>query len=322
MKMKYNTLAGFIRSVACAALLALMTACNTHDDVFTPEDGGGVKPNPEPENTSLSLIVTRKGSLLNSSTWTDGNTLGLYLTRGALSQPYRNMPDSVSNVRARMLAGQWDLIPGPVTLIDEQAVIYAYGPYIREVDPFAVPVETKSRTDYLYGTHLAPQTAVNKSEPIATLEMKHALSLLELHVRKNHDFKQQAKLEEIVIESANDSIKLPVEGTMDISTGRVTATGFGYYSLDKLNQVLSDEHTDSCLYRMTMMPRDNQEKEVLLTIVVNGNRLSLPLGQEHDWQQGVINTYRIVFDGDDLRVENVEIKQWSEVFIEGEFEGR
>jgi hypothetical protein len=55
---------------------------------------------------------------------------------------------------------------------------------------------------------------------------------------------------------------------------------------------------------------------------VNGNRLSLPLGQEHDWQQGVINTYRIVFDGDDLRVENVEIKQWSEVFIEGEFEGR
>ena len=322
MKTNYNILEGIFRPLACAALVVLMLACNTHEDVFQPENGGGAKPNPEPENANLSLIVTRRGSLLSNSTWSDGNTLGLFLTRGALSQPYRNLPDSMSNIRARMMAGQWYLNPQYVTLTDEPAIIYAYGPYLREADPFAVPVETMSRTDYLYGTHLEPQTSVNKLDYTASLEMKHALSLLDIHVRKNHDFKQQAKLEEIIIESANDSIKLPVEGTMDISTGRVTATGFGHYSLTKLEQVLPDEYRDSCSYRMTMMPRDNQDGDVLLTIVVNGNRLSKPLKQEHDWQQGVINTYRIVFDGDDLRVESVEITQWNEVFIEGEFEGR
>lgn len=319
---QYNTLKKLFRPLAGMAFVALMVACNAHDDVYTPEDGGGAKPNPDPVDTQLSLIVTRKGSLLNEKTWSDGNTLGLFLTHGSLSQPYMNLPDSFSNVRARMLAGSWQLNPERVTLTEDKAVVYAYGPFLREVDPFAVPVETESRTDYLYGTHLEPQTSVNMYDRTATIEMKHALSLLDIRVRKNHDFKQQAKLDEIVIESANDSIKLPVEGTLDISNGRITPTGYGCYALDELAQVLSDEYTDSCAYRMTLLPRDNQDGQVQMTIVVNGHRLSLPLSREHDWHQGVVNTYNIVFDGHDLRVEKIEIVPWSDVHIEGIIEGR
>ena len=319
---RYFTLARRLCPWVWAALLALMTACNSHDNDFNPEQGGSVKPNPDPEVTDLQLIVTRKGSMLNSSTWSEGNTLGLFLTRGSLAQPYRKEADSCSNIRARMLAGTWHLTPEHVGLTEDEAVIYAYGPYLRQADPYAIPVETESSTDYVYGTHLGTQTMVNMFDRTATLEMKHALSLLDIRVRKNHDFKQQAKLEGIIIESSNDSIKLPVSGTLDISNGRISPTGFGSYTLDKLSQVLSDEYVDSCAYRLTLMPRDNMQDEVQMTIIVNGNRLSLPLNQEHDWQQGVINTYNIVFSGDDLRVEKVEITQWSEVMIEGEFEGR
>ena len=65
-----------------------------------------------------------------------------------------------------------------------------------------------------------------------------------------------------------------------------------------------------------------EEGEVFLTIVINGNRMSMPLHEDHDWRAGVRNVYNIIFDGKDLRLDQVEIKEWNEVHIEGEIEGR
>lgn len=317
----FKKLAASCLTGVCIALA--VTGCNKDNGVFNPDDTGGGNTSGEgTDSAQLQLIVSKVGSLLNQNTWKDGNTLGLFLTEGTLGRPYMDKEADYYNIKAYMFAGRWYLTPEIVSLYKDEAVVYAYSPYKKNVDPFAVPVETESRTDYMYGTHLSSQKAVDADSPIATLEMQHALSLLEINIRKNHDFKSRAFLSEISIEAAGDSLKLPVKGTMDIMTGEVTPDGYGRYALEKLNTVLPDVYTDSCSYRMTMMPRDNGAEEVQLSIVVNGNKLSIPLNEDQDWVQGVHNIYNIVFDGTDMRVEKVELVPWKEVYIEGEIEGR
>lgn len=322
--LRYKKACRVMRGMAGALLLMALIGCNTDKEFFNPDEGGGTSGSGGAgvENANLELIVSKKGSLLNSGTWTDGNSLGLFLTQGSLGRPYLNKPENYNNIKAYMYAGCWCLAPEEVELTGDEAVIFAYAPYMKNVDPFAIPIETESRTDYMYGTHLGTQSSVDRSSPVATLEMSHALSLLDLNVRKIFDFQSKAILEEITIEAANDSLKLPVKGTMDIMNGKITPTGYGKYTLQKLNQVLENDYTEAASYCLTMMPRENEEGEVFLTIVINGNRMSMPLHEDHDWRAGVRNVYNIVFDGKDLRLDQVEIKEWNEVHIEVEIEGR
>jgi len=320
--MSGNDISRSLRTMAGVLLLGVMCACNKGDDIYVPEQPGGNTEGPGTEMAQLELIVSKKGGLLGPKTWSDGNTLGLFLTERALGRPYREDADIYSNIKAYMLAGTWYLTPKQVMLTGQEAVVYAYSPYISGVDPFAVPVDTDKGIDYMYGTHLESQKGVDNVNPTAAIEMQHALSLIHLKVRKNHNFKAQAKLQEISLEAADDSLKLPVKGTLDIQTGKLTPDGYGRYTLQGLQQVLPDEYADSCTYRMFVIPRDNAEGEVQLTIKVNGNTLSMPLKDGNDWLQGVQNTYNIVFDGDDMRIEKVEINQWKEINIDGEIEGK
>ena len=304
-------------------LVMQLTACNKGEDIHLPSDGpGNGNGSGQVQEAQLELIVSKKGSLLGQNTWYDGNTLGIFLTEGNLGSPYLGDKDSYYNIKATMLAGTWYLKPEEVLLKDKEAVVYAYSPYENGVDPFAVPVIAGGEVDYMFGTHLQSQKAVDKDNETAAIEMQHALALIDFNVRKNHNFKGQAMLQQIALESVTDSIKIPVKGTMDIMTGKLTPDGYGRYCLDNLQQVLPDEYRDSCTYRMMVMPRDNAQDEVQLTIMVNGNRISLPLDADNDWQQGVRNTYNIVFEGTDLRIEKIEIAPWREINIEGQINGK
>lgn len=317
------TLGKSLNYVMGALLIILVAACNKGDDIHLPGDGpGNSTGSGQIQEAQLELIVSKKGHLLGQNTWNDGNTLGVFLTEGNLASPYLGDKDSYYNIKATMLAGTWYLKPEEVLLKEKEAVVYAYSPFFDEVDPFAVPVVAGNEVDYMFGTHLASQKSVDKDNETATIEMQHALALIDLKVRKNHNFKGQAMLQQICLEAVNDSLKLPVKGTMDIMSGKVTPDGYGSYCLDNLQQILPDEYRDSCSYKMTVMPRDNEEDEVQLTIVVNGNRLSMPLDKHNDWLQGVQNTYNIVFDGTDLRIEKIEIAPWQELNIEGQINGR
>lgn len=302
-------------------ICSLCAACNKDTDEFIPEGGGNIPSNGETgENGSqLVLLASKKGSLLSSYTWQDYNTIGLFLTEGMLDRPYLDNKDSYSNIKATMYAGLWQLEPGPVLLTDEKAIIYAYSPYSRGVNPYAVPVETNTRTLYMYGTHLKPQISVSKTDNVASLEMVNAMSIIDVNVRKSENFRSKAVLQEIAIEGRNDSIRLPIKGTMDIMTGQISYTGFGHYGMDDLQQALPLAYADSVSYRLTTFPRDNAEGEINLSITVNGNKLSMPLSAEHDWQAGIRNIYNIIFDGTDTRIESVYIQPWKDIEIkEGE----
>ena len=319
----YNRFKASLNCLFIAIGLVLVTACNKGDDIYNPGDNeSGGQGGEQTEDAQLKLIVSKKGSLLSQHTWNDGNTLGLFLTEGVLGRPYLGDKENYSNVKAYMWAGSWLLTPQKVQLTEDEAVIYAYSPYIKNVDPFEVPIETEKNIDYMVGKHHESQKSVDIYNNTASLEMQHVLSLIQINVRKNHNFKARALLQEIALESASDSRKLPVKGTLDIMTAAVTPNGYGSYQIANLNQVLPDEYRDSCSYHMMVLPRENKANEVFLSITVNGNRMSLPLNDENDWKQGVHNTYNVVFDGSDMRMEKVEINPWKEINIEGEIEGR
>lgn len=310
----------------CMIMLALAcTGCNTDSEEFIPEGGGVPGGGNQPDETGvyLEVMASKKGSLLTSATWSDYNTMGLFVTAGTLDKPYLDDKKVYSNVKATMKAGVWYLDPAEVLLTDQKAVIFAYSPYMREVNPYEVPVETDTRTLYMYGTHLKPQVSVYNEENLATLELQHAMAVVDINVRKTSSFKGKAILNEISIEGINDSIRLPVKGTLDIMTGHIRTSGFGSYSFKNLKQVLPVEFSDSCAYRMTAIPRDNQEKEVKICIDVNGNRMQLPLSADQDWVAGVLNTYNLIFDGTDLIVESVTIKPYKDVEVkDGELNER
>lgn len=305
--------------IICLGMAMIATACNKDTEDFMPEDGNNnYSPTDETEEY-MSLLASKKGSLLSSYTWQDYNTLGLFLTKGTLDQPYQDNKLAYSNIKATMNAGLWNLYPDPVVLTDDKAIIFAYSPYISNANPYAIPVETGTRTLYMYGTHLAPQVSVCKGDNIASLEMANAMAIIDIYVRKTENLQGQVFLEEIAIEGRNDSIRLPIKGTLDIMTGQLASTDYGKYGFDKLKQILNTSYSDTCLYRLTAFPRDNKENEVYLSIKVNGNRMSLPMNEEHDWKAGIRNIYNITFNGYDLDVENVQIKPWKDVEVkEGE----
>ena len=310
--------------VICLGLAMIATACNKDTEDFMPENGNNNNsPGTDETEQYISLLASKKGSLLSSYTWQDYNTLGLFLTKGTLDQPYQDNKLAYSNIKATMKAGLWNLDPGPVVLTDDKAIIFAYSPYISNANPYAVPVETATRTLYMYGTHLAPQVSICKGDNIASLEMSNAMAIIDINVRKSENFQGQAILQEIAIEGRNDSIRLPIKGKMDIMTGQLTPTGYGKYGFEKLEQKLHTSYTDTCFYRLTAFPRDNKENEVYLSIKVNGNRMSLPMNEEHDWKAGIRNIYNITFNGYDMEVEKVQIEPWKDVEVkDGELNER
>ena len=316
--MKLNTL---FFTAALAGFMTLGSGCNGDKPVFIPGDGPTLGGEDIPTDALLSLTVSKKNSLLSGHTWSDGNTLGLFLTKGSPDRPYRS-DGSATNVRAVMKAGLWTFPDGDVTLDDTPAVLFAYTPHRNGADPYSLPVETASGTQYMYGTHLSPQVSVREGEPMASLEMRHILSLVELRIRKHGNFRERALLQQVAIEAASDSTLLPVKGTVDIVTGALTETAYGSYGLSDMRRVLPVSYEDSCIWRLTTIPRDLAEGEVNLTLTVNGLRMSLPVPEENDWRAGQRSIYNIVVDADVARVEKVEIVPWRDIIIEGEFEDR
>ena len=316
--MKLNTLC---MTAALAGLMALGSGCNGEKPDFRPDDVPTLGGDDTDADALLSLVVSKKNSLLSGHTWSDGNSLGLFLTKGSPDRPYLS-DGSVTNVRSVMKAGLWTFPDGEVTLDDTPAVIFAYTPHRNGADPYSLPIETASCTQYMYGTHLSPQVSVRRGEPMASLEMRHVLSLVELRIRKHGNFRERAQLQQVGIEAASDSTLLPVKGTVDIVTGALTETAYGSYGLSGLSQTLPVSYEDSCIWRLTTIPRDLAEGEVNLTLTVNGLRMSLPVPEENDWRAGQRSIYNIVVDADVCRIERVEIVPWRDIVIEGEFEDR
>ena len=108
---------------------------------------------------------------------------------------------------------------------NDQAQLYAFYPYNSSVTSGkAIPVEMNSQTDYLY----AKATSISYSSPNGKVTFNHALSILSFNIDKNV-YSGKGMLKSIRIEGDD----FYTEGTMDVSTGVISGTKKGTFTLEK-----------------------------------------------------------------------------------------
>jgi len=319
-----------LRRMTLASCLALMTlsACNKADE---PIIGGGQTGSEEPggvpglDNDILSIFAYNGTTEISTGQWADGHSIGLFLTKDSLGNPYENNYDAYSNIPAVYTKEGWTTVPAAVKLTERPAIVYAYSPYRPDIDPRAMHVECASGTYYMYGTHAAPQTSVRKGSMIVRLLFKQAQSLIDFRMKKR-DWRGDLELQRIVIRRATDSSSrtggsvvadttsvtgLPIEGNLDIQTGDMTYTAYGQYDSGPMSQTVTENISSTARVLMPVMPLTAEDGPVELAFTVNGREMSVVLDEDTYFTSGARNVINLTFTGEGIEV-NSSIKDWAD----------
>ena len=325
--MKINSLYSW--AIASCLALGTLTACNEAEPSLVGGGELGTENSGIPGlSDDLLVVYAHHGTTeLEVNQWTDRYSFGLFLTKDSIGNPYENDDDLYSNIRCTYTKEGWKLDPERIPLSERPAVIYAYAPYREDLDPYAMPVECESGTYYMYGTHVEPQTSVRKGSMVARLLLKQTQALLDFKMRKR-EWRGELVLEKVYIRkkkqteqadetpsdsrSANESNALPIAGTVNIMTGRMTITEYGQYASPDMQQTVKTEYVNSARVVMPVIPRKIDKNEVELVFVVNGMEKSITLPENINWNAGKRNVINLTFTGEGIEIET-SIKPWTDV---------
>lgn len=314
-------------TVLTVLLAASVAACNNDDPAFVG-GGTGIDNNTEIPGLAtdiLGIFTYNGGTEVESNVWAENMSLGLFLTKDSLINPYENDRDTYSNIKCVYTKVGWRTQPDDIKLSDRPAVIYAYAPYQKDVDPFFIPVECVSGDYYMYGTHLEPQTSVRKGANVAKIHMKHMLALIDFRIRKL-DWDGKLELQNVVIRrkgyTAVDSMSravvadstnaLPIEGTFDLQSGILTNTGYGQYESGRLSAVVTEDFNTSARFTQTVMPMNVEKDMVEIAFTLNGIEKSIVLREGKDWTAGARSIINLTFTGEGFEIEE-SIKPWVDI---------
>lgn len=301
------------------ALSTVTTSCNRSDNIEydsdTLVDGR--------DKRFLYSFFLKENEDIDKPSWADGQAVGAFLTEEfmGLGNAYRNDPAQYNNLYHMYVAGVWQSTPPAIRLYDSNAVIYAYYPFVPDVNPKAVAMSVKAQTDYMYGTHQAPQTAVCEGKNVAYIQMKHAMSMLDFRFRKE-DFKKDVVISAVMLNKVHRTDRddkydqLPLAATLDIATGNVTQTEWGQIRFDGFEYLLTDDFNDKNRLLRYVFPYDIIYDEIELTLCINGEYYTTTLDWQNDWNRGFRCVYNIVFTGRNIYIDSVEIKPWKNVDID------
>lgn len=318
------------RTAVLGLMVTALAACNNDEPAFV---GGGTGTGgnsgiPGLKSDVLGLFAYNGGTEVESNVWTEKMTMGLFLTKDSLNNPYENDRSTYSNIKCVYTKAGWQTDPAEINLSDRPAVIYAYAPYQENVDPTCVPVECESGEYYMYGTHLEPQTSVRKGDNVAKLLMKQVQALVDFRIKKK-DWDGILVLQKLVIRRKgsvlNDSVAtarasvkadstnaLPIAGVMDIQHGTLVNTGYGQYTSKTISGVVTEEFNTEARIVQTVMPMDIKKDMVELVFTINGMEKSITLRENQDWKSGTRNIINLTFTGEGFEIEE-SIKPWEDV---------
>ena len=157
---------GFL-SLLFASVVGL-TGCNNLDDASTLSAG----------KLDLSFGVQQPASraVITDDYLPSGAQVGVTLS-GTGYDAYTNVCYTASGTgTSQSWAGSDDVL-----LTSSTAKLYSYYPYSSTVSSDAIPVETASQTDYLYGT---PVTGISEAKASTGVTLNHALANLKITVAK------------------------------------------------------------------------------------------------------------------------------------------
>lgn len=187
-----------------ALALISMTAC-----------GGGDGGSKFSEVTFTTEIQTRAVAPNVLNDFASGDQMNIYKSEKA-----QISLDWTTAHQAMYGGGEWKGSPAITMTGGEEAYFFAAYPYVAgATNPNEIPVKTADQIDVLYS---GGGVLVTESNPSGRFSMRHAMAIIAFNIQSYVG----GKLQQIEF----DSEQFPLEGTMRITSGRITATAWGPYT--------------------------------------------------------------------------------------------
>ena len=237
-----------------------------------------------------------------------GNGIGLFVT-ATDGTAYDGKTTGYSNVKYAYSNSKWSAA-SPIYLSNTSGKLYGYFPYsTAATDLKAIPVESSlNSTDYLYAT----SQDVSFSNKSVNLQMNHALARLHLTIKKGDKYLSDCNLTKIVLQSK----AIDASGTMDITTGAVTATKqsdeTGTFELTGTDAVSEAGIEKDIL----LVPADNSEgkKDITLTLTIDGvdAEVNFTADKGLDIRSGIQCNATLTIEDTGIKVTGVGIGVWGD----------
>lgn len=305
----------FFFMAAMTASVFCLSSCSDDDPVNS--GSGDVALEIRTEIADIDVTQTR-ASLV--SVFPEGTNIGLFVASGALGTNYDSYTGN-ANVRSVLKNGVWTQSP-EIRLTGEKATVYAYYPYSgNNSDGKAILVDHSTQQDYMYGTHTAGQSAINKQNPTVSLTMKHAMALVQFNICKVN-YPWEGKLTCIEIANADKKAVVFNEGALDLSTGNIrNTTGKNraaalqaysdIYPLLTIPESLSENETDFLKVFVLPVASTGAEGDVLFKFTIDGRIYTWKVPAGTAWKGGTKNTYTVTLGGSSFKIGNVRIEDWT-----------
>ncbi len=266
-------------------------------------------------NIAPTISVTR--SFLKT-TMPNNAEMGLF-ARGLNDQLYCDVAGN-NNVKSVYNGTSWTNTP-QVILNREPATIYAYYPYQEgETDPEAVHINHTKRVDFLYGSNVLQSPKTSSSNPVASINMKHAFAKLVFKLSKKN-YAGKAQLDLISIWNVNGNNTLISEGSINLKNGVITKdpTKKGWAQAthhpdSRPLQIIPDTPSSNeadypVIYVMPTLIRTG--KEVEMSFSIDGQGYPFPVPANTNWESGKKYVYNVVLSGTSIAAQNVTVADWN-----------
>ena len=274
------------------------------DNALQIESVSGISPFALMQEPASKAVIT--GETLPSEE--AGNGIGLFVT-ATDGTAYDCKTTGYSNVKYAYSSEKWSAT-SPIYLSNTTGKLYGYFPYnVDAANLTAIPVVSSlNGTDYLYAT----SQDVSFSNKSVNLQMNHALARLHLTIKKGDKYLSDCSLTKIVLQSK----AIDANGTMDITTGTITATkaadATGTFELTG-----SDAVTTAGIEKdILLVPADNSEgkKDITLTLTIDGVDAEVKFTADKglDIRSGIQCNATLTIEDTGIKVTGVGVGVWGD----------
>lgn len=298
--------------------VSIIGCTNDYDPVLV-ENWGTKK---QPLRIITKVLSTKSPNFMQE--FTSGSVIGLHI----VSENTDNIYDSNSdykNVRAEAYLINnrlyWKQFP-EIYLHEDPVAVYAYYPYQSQVnfDPKNIPVcispDASLTKDYMYGIQACGQRAVNQTSPVALLNMNHTLSLLNFQLQMTPEAEGCFLLQAIQIGNKAGGTALCFKGKMNIKTGNISRCSSTNASTRlKLSIPYMLKKKSSEFQQLMVIPtsRIAADGYVEILFTINETTFKYKIPADTKWEKGKRYTYNLLFNGEQIILENLNIGEWHPV---------
>lgn len=288
----------------------LLASCNNNDVI--EKASGDVE---MAINAYISKSPTTRVN--EKADWQENDVLGVFLCNGTIEQPYLGNTERYVNVPFRHNGKGF--VAGNIYLDENLAEVYAYFPYSAvSTAGTAIPVESNTQTDYLYGHAETPASISQKN---VNIEMKHALSQVVFRIRKSEKYDEgSGTLSSLKIENNDSQNVFKTAGTLDLSSGVISGTSnMGVLTLMPGNNLLlTTEYQSVSSICLPVGPTTGKNIRAVFSIDDRQFRFEFPAGT--NWSAGYRNIYTLTVENSGLIIgggengtdEGITIEPWGD----------